>query len=742
MCIFDRISPVPQKFTKPDGAKLLLGVPGKANYKIEASVPEACELSVNAVKKLETKLSKLLNVCPCNADGEVKITLSLADAPADIKNPNQGYKIKACNNIIALTGFGAAGLYYAVTTLIQCLKVEEGKLELPAFELLDYPDLKTRGHFMETRYGSNLMELEDWKHVVDHMEEMKHNHLAVSVYGCWCVQYDGQVSEYLYVPIKKYPKLKAPVYGKYYSPKKGEWVNFKKLPPMVEKDFFSELIAYGKTKGVEVCPMFNSYGHNTLIPAQYPEVSAKDENGEPTLTGFCTSNPKTYEMMFDIYDEIIDRYLKPNGITSFDVGLDEVGDGIAQNANDIFKVRSPWCKCPECSKIDRAQRFINHAIKLLKHLKEKGMKNIYMYHDMLIEKNWDNKSYTLGDNTEKMMNALRDNDLLDVVCIDWWTYSDYQEGLMFQTTRPELGIRRTVKPWNGYYHWTVLTNPLKNIYLLAKMANEENAEGMRSYSAWDESYDRNHRVQADYAWNFKGAGTIEDVKARYAKLNFPTRYCEAKKAFDIIDVCSYTVNTKEQTFPGRGRYGLLLSDMSYYFYSYVAAGKPYPRRFPGEAMDRLADNDRIAAEIKQIAVLAKEAACIFDSLSNDADCNIKIAKRFKYETLNYSVLSEDYIALFEMDKLAKKFMETKCCYIKDKIQKIAKSRKEARLSLMALLEDTKEEFLMASHMRNQSIFMQYFADLEAYLANNKCEDITLDFHDNTHFASDAFMSLR
>ncbi len=738
MCILDRISPVPQKFSYLDGKEILIGVPGRANYSIEANITEGCELSANAVKKLKDKLAKKINVCPCCAKGDVKIVLSLADAPEGMKNADQGYAIKAFDNVITLTGYGCAGLYYAVTTLLQMLVVEEGKLALPAFEMVDYPDLKTRGHFMETRYGSNLMELEDWKHVIDHMEEMKQNHLAVSVYGCWCVQYDGKVSEYLYVPIKKYPKLQAPVYGKYYSPKNDEWVNFKKLPPMVEKDFFAELIAYGKTKGVEVCPMFNSYGHNTLIPNMYPEVSAKDENGEPSLTGFCTSNPKTYEMLFDIYDEIIDRYLKPNGITSFDVGLDEVGDGIAQNAEDIYRNRSPWCKCPECAKKDRGQRFMDHAIKIFKHLKSKGMTNIYMYHDMLIEKDWGHEtSYMLGNNTDNMMKLLRDNDLLDVVCIDWWTYNDYQESLMFQTTRPDLGIRRTVKPWNGYYHWTVISNPLKNIYLLAKMANEENVEGMRSYSAWDESYDRNHRAQADFAWNFEGAGSIEDEKSRYVKLNFPKRYSEAKRAFDLFDLSSYTTNDATVN-----RYSLLLSQMSYYFYSYVNKDKAYPRKFPGEAVERLIYDEDKMNNIKQIATLAKEASEIFDSLSKDADGNAKIAKRFKYEATNYYTLADDYIALAEMDKLAKEFMQTKCCCTKKKIQSMAKARKDARLALMLLFEDTKEEFLKASHMRNHSIFMQYFADLEAYLANTPCEDIKLDFTDNTHFASEAFWALR
>src|SRR5699024_1465358 len=159
-----------------------------------------------------------------------------------------------------------------------------------------------------------------------------------------------------------------------------------------------------------VFPLFNSYGHNTLIPSQYPEVSAKDENGEPSLTGFCTANPKTYEIMYNIYDEIIDKYLVPNGIDSFHVGLDEVWDGIAQNAEDIFKDCSPWCKCPKCRNISHSDLIINHAIKLLKHLKSRDMKNIYMYHDMIIRPG--GKAGPTED-TETMAQALKENDLMD-----------------------------------------------------------------------------------------------------------------------------------------------------------------------------------------------------------------------------------------------------------------------------------------------------------------------------------------
>jgi len=78
----------------------------------------------------------------------------------------------------------------------------------------------------------------------------------------------------------------------------------------------------------------------------------------------------------------------------------------------------------------------------------------------------------------------------------------------------------------------------------------------------------------------------------------------------------------------------------------------------------------------------------------------------------------------------------------EKIKEIALQRKLARLVLMTRLEKTKEKFLLASHMRNQTIFMQFFADLEGYLANTKPEDVKLDFLDMRYLESEAFKKLR
>ena len=730
MNIQDRIIPVPQQLELHKGASADLTV----GYRITAENITGT-LAQNAVKRLEEELKKQLGV---QSDSGVTLTLTMAQAPEDMPNPDQGYKIQVQENAVELTGYGEAGLYYAVTTLLQAL--ENGTL--PAVTVTDWPALKTRGHFVETRYGTDLMELEDWKEVVDFMVDHKENQLTVSVYGCWQVQFDNRVSEYVYVPFAGYPDLKTPVIQKYFSPKENRWVEKTTGTPMYEKDFLGELMAYGRENGVQVVPMFNSLGHNTLIPRLYPEVSAKDENGQPSFTGYCTSNPKTYELVFDLFDQIIDKYCIPNGVDAFDIGMDEVRDGKAYLPGEIGVNRSPWCKCPACIKKTRGEIIIDHAVKLMSHLKEKGMKTVYMYNDMVVEHK---TAFNLGDpedRTAQFCAALEANNLKDVACLDWWSYREMREMFQFSTIHPELGLRSTMKPWNGYYNWAFLLPAVRNNYHISKVANEENAEGMRSYSTWDNSYHRNCQIQADYAWNHTGTGKPHAAAARYVRRHFPTARGIANTAFMLMDEIVRWRNSKDPNNADTSRYEIFYFHLCFYEYTYFRPGKEYPRNYPGEILVRLRESQHYAQEIQLLYDLSCQAAELFGVLAKTPGCDKTLALRYQYEAEQYKVLCGDALALGEMDRLAQIYNEAADPALLAEIASVARTQKEARLAHMAQLEQIKEHYLIPGNCRVQCGSMQYFADIENYIQNTPVQELQLDFADMRHAASQRFLSLR
>ena len=733
MDIMDRIIPVPQNCTLLKGEGICLKDRG---YTLCVRVPDL-PLAQRACIRLADALASQIGE-PSVGDRSVEITVSVDDAPEGILNPEQGYRITVCGDEIRITGFGELGLFYGVTTFLQLLQEET----IPAVEVLDYPSLKTRGHFIETRYGTDMMELADWKAIVDFMVDHKENQLTVSVYGCWQMQFDNRVSEYVFVPFEGYPELETPVIQKYFSPKENRWVEKTTKTPMYEKDFLGELMAYGRENGVQVIPMINSLGHNTLIPRCYPEVSAKDEEGNPSFTGYCTSNPKTYELIFDLYDQLIDRYCVPNGIDAFDIGLDEVRDGLAYLPGDVGNKRSPWCKCPACLQKTHGQIVIDHAVKLMTHLKKKGMKTVYMYNDMVVDHVSNNAAGTLEDRTEQFFAELEKHDLTDIACLDWWAYREKREMFKFTTIHPELGLRSTMKPWNGYYNWAFLFNAVHNNYHISKIANAENAEGMRSYSTWDGSYHRNCQLQADYAWNHAGTGVPSAATARYARRYFPTAQGQANAAFLLMEDIGRWRDKKNINTAETNRMEVLYNNLCFYEYTYYRKNKDYPRNFPGEMIPRLRSDRDYVQELELMRDLSHQASVLWGQVAATPGCDKTLALRYQYEAENYGMLCRDFLTLAQMDKLTQTWNETGDVTVLEEITAAAKGQKEARLAHMARLEETKESYLFPSSCRIQCAPMQYFADIETYLTKTPADQLKLDFADMRHAASQRFISLR
>ena len=109
------------------------------------------------------------------------ITLSVDSSKIAKK---EGYTIEITTEGAALTGADDAGAFYAAVTFEKLLNVQDGKLYLPVTAIEDYPSFPERGQFLEDRYGSEFMTLEDYKEAIDYFAKMKFNSLTVGVYGC------------------------------------------------------------------------------------------------------------------------------------------------------------------------------------------------------------------------------------------------------------------------------------------------------------------------------------------------------------------------------------------------------------------------------------------------------------------------------------------------------------------------------------------------------------------------------
>lgn len=599
-----------------------------------------------------------------------------------------------------------AGIFYAVITLTELYRGNA----LPIAYIEDWPDFYDRGLLLENRYGSDFMTLDDYKKAIDYLAKMKYNQLTVGIYGCWCVQYDMHLSEFLYVPLECHPELKTPRDIRYWSPKKGEFIERENLLPTIfTEDYLGELIAYAKSRNITVKPLFNSFGHNTLIPRLHPELSAKDENGNSTKHGFCVSDERVFDYMFAIYDEIIEKYMRPHGLDAIEIGLDEVYAWFGEDLDDIYGKFEPYCRCEKCRGMDKKELMLAFIIRVCKYLKSKGMKSIYIYHDMLFE--------IFDIVNEELVELFKKEDIYDVVVLDWWSYTKEED--VFQKREINSLFRSIAKPFTGYYHWVVPMEYNNNIYAHAKLIKKHGFEGIESYSSFEYCFDRPFMYQAELGWNIDTVEDYEAFLARYAANRFPESTKEAKKALDIMAKVMENDRTANK-----------MNSLEYYWFTYVTADEEYPRNYPGGAYKKILDaKDEYIAYFEETIKATKQAMSFF------ANKESEISRVWYAIAKHYYTYSCEY---YTMVKLAEGYNNGSI----DKEGVIIHLEELLKLheDFMATVEDTRIKANSYVYMRNHSINRQVYVDLINYFKTT--DDPKLELCDLSYAASERFNKLR
>lgn len=691
--IANRIVPIAKE------VKALEGAPLKRASNFVITAPEA---PFGPVKTAGERIRALLSGTEGNT---VTVTLTIEEAPFEMRVPEEGYRLTVTDNAVKITGFGETGLLYGVITLEQLFDKDE---TLPALEVLDWPDNPFRGFKQESRYGSNMMQRHEWMEMLEDLAYRKMNFFGLALYGCWTVQYDGKISQFLYMPVEGRPELKTPMIVKFYSPEQQAWVEYEKLPPIFAENFVEDIFAKARDLGIKVCPNWNSFGHNTLLPTVYPETAPVNLEGVSQMYGYCTSSQATYDLLFSIYDQIIDKYMLPYGMDMMSLNLDEVHEGNGRDEKDPFDVKNPWCQCPACRDQDKGDIFINHAVKLIAYLKKKGIKGVLMACDMLQE----GRVSRLGWLGDRLMDACRAADVADTLVVDWWSYHDIESKNWVKSLCPEKGMRSLVAPWNGYHTWSIALQPLGNAQILLGVNHRDKGEGSIAYAMWDRACDRIHDGIAEYSWDYVKTGVPKDITQRYVWRHFPTRAKEAYRAYRLMDYAIEQRHTVTWSVPQKdmmSNLDLLTYQLSPYNYSNVKVGKPYPRAFFDEALEFvLTMREDVERALYTVSTMGREAKEIFASLAADPACDTEMAWRQLCECENYQVLAEDWLAILEMHDLCQSEKY-------EQVAAIARERYEARLQLMIHWEQHKERCVAEGMgMRQQSIFLQFFDDVVQY----------------------------
>ena len=147
---------------------------------------------------------------------------------------------------------------------------------------------------------------------------------------------------------------------------------------VLEKEDILRYIGYARELGFEIIPEVQSLGHVQYITMAYPElaeIEEKDVTIDDTRAEdarpvsfykhcYCPSIEKSYEIIFDLIDEIIDT-IKPERYVH--IGHDEV-----------YQIGV----CKRCREKDPSDIFTEHVTRLHDHIAEKGLGTM-MWSDMI-----------------------------------------------------------------------------------------------------------------------------------------------------------------------------------------------------------------------------------------------------------------------------------------------------------------------------------------------------------------------
>ncbi len=278
------------------------------------------------------------------------------------KDPGpEGYLLHVDNDMIVVAGWDDQGAFYGLQSLRQLIGAENGT-KVKGIRVRDWPNLPFRGVRLYVPGPENIAFFR--RFLRDFMALYKYNRVIMEVN---CMRLD------------RHPEVNAGwiEFSKelYYSRSnsteglRGEEKNSSHYDAgdgyIIEKDDIRDLVELANENYIEVIPEIPSLTHGYYLLTRHPELA--EYPGDIWPDTYCPSNPASYELMFDVYDEYIE-VMKPKMVH---IGHDEWWG-------------APMGVCPLCKDKDYPDLFARDVVKIHSYFVDKGIK-IAMWGDYLLE---------------------------------------------------------------------------------------------------------------------------------------------------------------------------------------------------------------------------------------------------------------------------------------------------------------------------------------------------------------------
>ena len=275
----------------------------------------------------------------------------------------EAYVLRIGTDLAVLSGVDSRGVRYGLQSLKQLLDSDAGRLTLPCLDVVDHPQKPFRGVKLYLPGPQNISFFK--RFIRDFVVAHKYNTVIMELNASMRLEGHPEMNagwrELLLDT--NYSRRNYPP-GSFHGREQNSCHQDTADGEFLEKKEVAELADFIRSHGLELIPELPSFTHSYYLLTRHKDLS--EVPGDKWPDTYCPSNPKTYELLFEVYDEYIDL-LKPKALH---VGHDE-----------LF---APVGLCPKCGDRDIGERYGEDVARIRSYLGKKNV-GMAMWGDMLLE---------------------------------------------------------------------------------------------------------------------------------------------------------------------------------------------------------------------------------------------------------------------------------------------------------------------------------------------------------------------
>ena len=283
--------------------------------------------------------------------------------PLESNSLPEAYTLRIRSDLAVISGADSRGVRYGLQSFKQLLDIDGGRLGVPCVDVVDHPQKPFRGVKIYLPGPKNIPFFK--RFIRDFVVAHKYNTLIMELNAGMRLESHPEMNTGWREMLldTNYSRRNYPP-GSLHGREQNSCHQDTADGDFLEKQEVAELADFIRSQGIELIPELPSFTHSYYLLTRHKELS--EVPGDRWPDTYCPSNPKTYELLFEVYDEYIDL-LKPK---TLHVGHDE-----------LF---APVALCQKCGDRDIGERYGEDVARIRSYLCKKNI-GMAMWGDMLME---------------------------------------------------------------------------------------------------------------------------------------------------------------------------------------------------------------------------------------------------------------------------------------------------------------------------------------------------------------------